>query len=249
MTPIIMALFTRKMGELSTTTYGRAPRSPISIILRFAMLLLATSLCVQSGWLLLPELFRPGITELPTDSASAASATHQREASIRAAQIGVIRGELWAESAFTYSDLLWNTPNDSAALALQLQQARASLYRALSEAPEKSDAWLLLAGLGLRFPKFVQDATAALKMSYYTGPTDVHLMPLRLRIAAQADAFNDFEVRQFVTRDLQMFIAQHQEATIAEAYRVTSPTGKHFIEQAVSEIDPSALVWLQHAAP
>jgi hypothetical protein len=246
-----MPLFNRKMGELTAPTYSRAPWSPTSIIFRFATLLLAMSLCLQSGWLLLPELSRQGITELPTNSASAAAAsvTHRRDASIWAAQIGVIRGELWAESAFTYSDLLWDAPKDSAVLALQLQQARSTLYRALSEAPEKSGAWLLLAGLALRYPNFVQDPTAALKMSYYTGPTDMHLMSLRLRVAAQADAFNDFEVRQFVTRDLQMFLAQHQESAIAEAYRLTSPAGKRFIEHVVSEIDPSALVWLQDAAP
>ena len=86
-------------------------------------------------------------------------------------------------------------------------------------------------------------------MSYYTGPTEKHLMPLRLRVAAQADAFNDFEVRQFVSRDLHMFLAQHQESVIVEAYHVASPIGKHFIENVVSEIDPSALDWLQDAAP
>jgi hypothetical protein len=74
-------------------------------------------------------------------------------------------------------------------------------------------------------------------------------MPLRLRIATQTDAFNDFEVRQFVSRDLHMFLAQHQESVIAEAYHVASPTGKHFIESVISEIDPSALYWLQDAAP
>jgi hypothetical protein len=236
------------MVNLSVATYGRSPRSLANIIFRFTMLVLAMSLCVQSGWLLLPES-RPGIAELPTDSASAASVTRLRNSSIWAARIGVFRGELWAESAFTYSDLLWDTPKDNAPLALELQQARTSLYRALSHAPETSGAWLLLSGLALRFPNVTQDATAALKMSYYTGPTDVHLMPLRLRIAAQADAFNDLELRQFVIRDLHIFIAQHQEPPIAEAYRAASPSGKHFIEQAVREIDPSALVWLQDAAP
>jgi hypothetical protein len=243
-----MSLVERTMVSLSVATYGRSPRSPANIIFRFITLLLAMSLCLQSGWLLIAES-RPGITELPTDSDSAASVTRRRNSSIWAARIGVFRGELWAESAFTYSDLLWDTPKDDATLARELQQAHTNLYRALSQAPETSGAWLLLSGLALRFPNFAQDATTALKMSYYTGPTDVHLMPLRLRIVAQADAFNDIEVRQFVTRDLHIFLAQHQEPAIVEAYRASSPSGKHFIEQAVSEIDPSALVWLQDAAP
>ena len=243
-----MSLVERKVVNVLAATYSRSPRSPANIVFRFIMLLLAMSLCLQSGWLLLSES-RPGITELPTDSASAISAARRRNSSIWAARIGVFRGDLWAESAFTYSDLLWDTPKDSATLARELQQAHTSLYRALSQAPETSGAWLLLSGLAMRFPNFAQDATAALKMSYYTGPTDVHLMPLRLRIAAQTDAFNDIEVRQFVTRDLRIFLAQHQEPAIAEAYRASSPSGKHFIEQAVSEIDPSALVWLHDAKP
>jgi hypothetical protein len=161
----------------------------------------------------------------------------------------VIRGDLWAESAFTYADLLWDTATDDAVLLAELQRARKSLYRTLDEAPEKSGAWLLLAGLALRYPSIAQDPTAALKMSYYTGPTEKHLMSLRFRIAAQTDAFDDFEVRQFVIRDLHMFLAQHQVPAIADAYHVASPTGKNFIENEVREIDPSALAWLQNAAP
>ena len=229
---------------------SRTPKRSTKIVFRLATLLIAILIGVQSLWILLPELSRPGI-ELPTDSVSAGSAsvTSRRDAAIWAARIGVIRGDLWAESAFTYADLLWDTSIDGAAPATELQRARKSLYRTLDEAPEKSGAWLLLAGLALHYPSIAQDPTAALKMSYYTGPTEKHLMSLRLRIAAQADAFNDFEVRQFVSRDLRMFLAQHQEAVIAEAHHVASPTGKHFIENVVSEIDPSALHWLQDAAP
>ena len=230
---------------------SRTPKRSTKIAFRLAMLLFAVMIGVQSLWILLPELSRPGIAELPTDSVSAGSAsvTRRRDAAIWAARIGAIRGDLWAESAFTYADLLWETSIDGAALAPELQRARKSLYRTLDEAPEESGAWLLLAGLALRYPSIAQDPTAALKMSYYTGPTEKHLMSLRLRIAAQADAFNDFEVRQFVSRDLHMFLAQHQEAVIAEAHHVASPIGKHFIENVVGEIDPSALDWLQDATP
>jgi hypothetical protein len=230
---------------------SRRPKRSTKIVFRLATLLIAVLIGLQSLWILLPELLRPGIAELPTDSVSAGSAsvTSRRDAAIWAARIGAIRGDLWAESAFTYADLLWDTSIVGAALAPELQRARKSLYRTLDEAPEKSGTWLLLAGLALHYPSIAQDPTAALKMSYYTGPTEKHLMPLRLRIATQTDAFNDFEVRQFVSRDLHMFLAQHQESVIAEAYHVASPTGKHFIESVISEIDPSALYWLQDAAP
>ena len=230
---------------------SRSPKRSTKIVFRLATLLIAVLIGLQSLWILLPELSRPGIAELPTDlvSAGSASVTSRRDGAVWAARIGTIRGDLWAEFAFTYADLLWDTSIDGAALATELQRARKSLYRTLDEAPEQSGAWLLLSGLALRYPSLSPDPTAALKMSYYTGPTEKHLMPLRLRVAAQADAFNDFEVRQFVSRDLHMFLAQNQESVIVEAYHVASPTGKHFIENVVSEIDPSALDWLQDAAP
>jgi hypothetical protein len=230
---------------------NRIPKRSTKIIFSLATLLIAVLMGLQGLWILLPELSQPGIAELPTDSISAASAsvTSRRDAAIWAARTGAIRGDLWAESAFTYADLLWDSAIDNAALIPELQRARKRLYRTLDEAPENSGAWLLLAGLALRYPSIAQDPTAALKMSYYTGPTEKHLMSLRLRIAAQTDAFNDFEVRQFVIRDLHMFLAQHQVPAIAEAYHVASPIGKNFIKNAVSEIDPSALAWLQDAAP
>jgi hypothetical protein len=34
-------------------------------------------------------------------------------------------------------------------------------------------------------------------MSYYTGPNEQALVPLRLRIAVQLDASKDIEMRQF----------------------------------------------------
>ena len=74
---------------------------------RFATRLFATLLGVLSLWLLLSELSRSGIERLPTDQVSAAMAAKQRSAATFAASIGIIRGDLWAESAFTYSDLLW----------------------------------------------------------------------------------------------------------------------------------------------
>ena len=230
---------------------NRIPKRSTKIVFSLATLLIAVLIGLQGLWILLPELSQPGIAELPTDSLSAASAsvTSRRDAAIWAARTGVIRGDLWAESAFTYADLLWDTATDDAVLLAELQRARKSLYRTLDEAPEKSGAWLLLAGLALRYPSIAQDPTAALKMSYYTGPTEKHLMSLRFRIAAQTDAFDDFEVRQFVIRDLHMFLAQHQVPAIADAYHVASPTGKNFIENEVREIDPSALAWLQDAAP
>jgi hypothetical protein len=209
------------------------------IFFRFATRLFATLLGVLSIWLLLSELSRSGIERLATDQSSAAMAAKQRSAAAFAASIGIIRGDLWAESAFTYSDLLWG--NGSVNLTQALQHAHINAGNALKLAPHQSGAWLFLAALMSRHPSQGLDPTETLRMSYYTGPSARELMPLRLRLMARLDAFGDGELQQFASWDLRALIAQKQTTAIAEAYREASSAGKRLIEQAVADIDPSAV--------
>jgi hypothetical protein len=106
--------------------------------------------------------------------------------------------------------------------------------------------WLLLAGLNVRFPYPGFDALELLKMSYYTGPNEQALVPLRLRIAVQLDASKDIEMRQFISRDVRMLLAQNRKSTISEAYKVASTASKRFIESIIRDIDPPALDSLQN---
>jgi hypothetical protein len=217
---------------------GRSP-----LLFRVTALLFAVLLSLHCVWLLGAELIRPGVDRMPTDIGSAAAAAKQREAVSRAALIGAIRGELWAQAAFTYADLLWGQEEggDNKDLVGTVSRATANLDRALHDSPHLSDAWLFLAGLGSRFPALGFNVTEVLKMSYYTGPSEQHLMPLRLRIAAHSGKFNDIEMRQFVSRDIRFLLSQKQTSTILGAYTVASPAGRTFIEQTVKDIDPSAL--------
>jgi hypothetical protein len=206
---------------------------------RLATQLFAILLGALSFWLLLPELSRPGIARLPTDQVSAAIAAKQRSAAAFAASIGTIRGDLWAESAFTYSDLLWGGP--SADLTQAFQQAHISVEKALKLAPHQSAAWLFLAALTSHYPSQGFNPTEALRMSYYTGPSERDFMPLRLRLMARLDAFGDVELQQFASWDLRSLVARKQISAIGEVYREASPAGKRFIEQTVADIDSSAV--------
>ena len=217
--------------------------APSRVAFRLATFLFAVLLGAQSIWLLLAEVSRPRVVRLPTDPATAAAAATQRNAAAAAANFGTIRGDLWAESAFTYADLLFaKTPPDANADTTQsLARARANLLHAVLDAPHQSGAWLLLAGLSLDYPSKDFDAVETLKMSYYTAPSDQDLMPLRLRFAIRSDAFNDFEIRQFITRDLREFLTRKQKDVIAQSYSAASPAGKRFIEQIIKDVDPSVL--------
>jgi len=221
---------------------------PTGVAFRYVTLLFAVLLGVQSVWLLLAELTRPGIDRLPVDAASAAVAAKQRGLATAAASFGIIRGDLWADSAFTYADLLWGDSGSSAGLATALERVRAKLEHALDDAPHQSGAWLLLAGLAARYPSLNFNATQALKTSYYTGPSEQDLIVPRLRIAAQSGFLNDAEIREFATRDLRLLLARQQKSAIDEAYNGASPTGQAFIKQALGQMSP-ATTEAPHAAP
>lgn len=223
---------------------------PSHLWLRAAAMLFALVLGVQCVWLLLAELIRPGIKELPADVASAAAAAKQRTPAYWAAFVGAFRGDLWAEYAFTHADLLWaeNRASVTADRAGSLQLARSSLDRALDDGPHQSSAWLLLAGLASRFPAAEFDAAEPLKMSYYTGPSERRAVALRLRIAVSSDKFNDAELRDLVSRDVRLLLGWKQKSAIAEAYDVASPAGKSFIERTLRDLDPSAFDSLRAGA-
>ena len=216
---------------------------------RITTLLFAVLLGAQCVWLLLAELSRPGIDQLPTDPTAAAAAAGQRDAALWAASIGVLRGDLWAESAFTYANLIFGAnaaglPN----LPKTLARARVSLDHALDDAPTQSDAWLFRAGLALLYPASGIDGMQALKMSYYTGPSEERLIPLRLSMAVRVNKFNDIEMSQLVSRDLRLLLARAQNAVIVQAYNAASADGKEFIEQSIGDLDPSLLNTLRATA-
>lgn len=199
----------------------------------------------QCIWLLIPELSSPRIGQMPADAASATLAAGQRPSLEWAADTAIIRGDYWAGLAFSSADLLWKKPTDAQNLSDDVTRARTNVERALRAAPHISGAWLLLAGLSLRYPSSGANSVATLKMSYYTGPSEQRLIPLRLWFAAQSDFTGDFEMREFVSCDLRVLLARQQKTPIIEAYAAALPAAKNFIEQIAGEVDPTAPRWLR----
>jgi len=83
------------------------------------------------------------------------------------------------------------------------------------------------------------DPAEALRMSYYTGPSEMPLIPLRLTVAVHLDELGDSELQQFAQRDLRVLIAHQEKPAVVQAYQSATPAGKHFIEQALGETDPA----------
>jgi hypothetical protein len=203
---------------------------------RLATSLFALLLGIQCIWLLLAELSRPGISGLPTDAASAAAARNERINASWAARIGAIRGDLWADLAFTYADLMWRDGRGGA----DLMQAQLSVNHAVTASPHQSSVWLLLAALASRYQLPGIDAKEAIRMSYYTGPSELQLMPLRLWTAVNSDAFSDIELRDSISREVRLLFSHQQKSAIVAAYNASPSVGRQFIEQTIREIDPSA---------
>jgi hypothetical protein len=209
---------------------------PSHLAFRLATSLFAILLGVQCVWLLLAEFFRSDIYRLPTDAATAAAARNERINAGRAAMIGAVRGDLWAESAFTYADLMLGDGREGT----DLVQARSSINYALTDAPHQSSVWLLLAGLASRYRLPNVDVKEVVRMSYYTGPSELELMPLRLWIAVHSDAFTDIELGDSISREVRLLFAHQQKSAIVAAHNAASSMGRQFIEQTIRKIDPSA---------
>jgi hypothetical protein len=211
---------------------------------RRAMSALALLLALQFVWLLLAQMSRPDIDHLPTDAETAGLAAKQRSDATWAAWVGVIRGDLWAQSAYTFADLLWTnsdlSPSDTA-------NARSKLDSALAYAPHQADAWLLLAGLVSRSGGSNQEATEALKVAFYTAPSDLRLIPLRLRIAAASGATTNPEVDQFLRRDVRILMAHERLQSVVDSYRTATPDAQRIIQEAMKDIDPRYPAYLKEA--
>ena len=207
------------------------------------MLLLALALAGFSVWVLIAELPRSGVRRLPTSSDAAAIAATARARAAWAAAFGGVRGDLRAESAFTYATLLSPSPPQDADPSTIANQARTVIERALACAPYDSSVWLLAAGLAFRFNWTNANPISSLKMSYYTGPNELHLIPPRLFTATHSTALGDDDLRQLVQRDVRMILTHWPELrpTLAAAYKGAEADAKQFLEEAVTETDPGFL--------
>jgi hypothetical protein len=219
--------------------------APSHIAVRATAVPLACILGVYCLWLLVAELSRPKIHRLPTDPQSAAVAAKDNAGSNWAAWIARFRGDLWAESAFTSADLLWaDRAGTDPSQVKSLAEVTDRLRRAIRYAPTNAGVWLLAAGLAAKYGWPKPRPAEMLRMSYFTGPSELRLMPLRLTVAMSLPAL-DPDLEQLADRDLRVLLAHQQKRDIMEAYRSATPAQKHFIERAVGAIEPDFVDSLQ----
>ncbi|HMJ49698.1 MAG TPA: hypothetical protein VK440_03905 [Burkholderiales bacterium] len=201
----------------------------------------AVVLACQAFWILAAELSRPPL--IPFLSDTAADLAANRNAAHLAAKFGIVRGDLWAQDALTYSDVFRREEQSNAVDATTVQEARNIAERALAFAPHDARIWLVLASVVSRFDWLNGKASAALRMSYYTGPNEVALIPFRLMLSLTSPAISDNDFQQLVAHDLRTIVNRRPELkpAVANAYRSASPEGQQFVRDALKDLDPNLL--------
>jgi hypothetical protein len=89
-----------------------------------------------------------------------------------------------------------------------------------------------------------REATEALRMAYFTGPSELSLMPIRTFVAAQMPTL-DADMQQLARRDLRYLLKSQQKSAIIQAWHAATPAGKRLMEQELGERDPSFLQTLR----
>ncbi len=199
-------------------------------------------LACQALWILAAEFSRPRLAGFPGESA--ADLATNRNAAHRAAQLGVVRGDLWAEDALTYSGVLHRDKRDNAADDVSaIQEARDVAERALAFAPYNARIWLFLAGLDSKFDRLNGKASAALRMSYYTGPSEVALIPTRVLLSLTLPVISDRDFQPLVAHDLRTIVTRRPDLkpAISNAYQYASPEGQQFVRDTLKDLDPNLL--------
>jgi hypothetical protein len=209
--------------------------------------LFAAVLTAQAVWLLVSGWIRPDLPYFPDPGATEEASMGRSRAEL-AASIGWLRGDLWVEAATAASSALIYVPaqgrEDRKQLATR-DQARVLAEQAIRWAPHDARGWLLLAALDPRVSS--PELFNWLKISYFTGPNEPELTPLRLRVATRASGPMDSDLQALVAKEIASVIQRRSEQTEAliAAYREASPAGKQFIEAILEKLDQSLLATLR----
>src|SRR5712671_8171066 len=114
------------------------PNTSTRTRLRVALALFGVFLSAQAAWILLAELQRLNHVRLPVDGKTATIAFAEQDKIKQAASLAVVRGDLWAESAFTHGSQLWIDRTRELDAGDKLNaEVRTTLTRALRYSPHR----------------------------------------------------------------------------------------------------------------
>jgi hypothetical protein len=131
----------------------------------------------------------------------------------------------------------------------QLEQTHAALVRTVRLAPHDSRSWLLLAAAEMRSGGTPDAIAAALKMSYYTGPNEASLIPLRLGLAASPNLAGDADLKTLLETEMLTVVQQPaMRPLLVQAYRQASPDAQRRLLETVTTVNAELAAEMQAAA-
>ena len=218
--------------------------------LRTSSVIVAAFIGAAALWILTTEAVRPRPAYFPANSNEVVAFDASLAASASAAHIGRIRGDLWASAAVTEAAPLLFEPTGekpSAASQTKIERAQEAIQHAANLSPHDSRVWLVLAGLRSRQSPPDPSAAEALKLSYYTGPNEFALAPIRLAIAGRVTA--DEELQGQVQAEIQRIILKRPDLkpAIAAAYKTAVAKSRELFEATLEEADPNFLATIRSA--
>jgi hypothetical protein len=222
-------------------------------VFRASLLAFAGVLAMLALWILAAEIIRPDIPYFPANARDVVAAADHRGRAGMAASLGVIRGDLWASYAISLAaDFLSNakdTPNVQPADGAD--DAGATAIKAARLAPADSRIWLLMAIINARLDGIGRGILEPLKMSYYTGPNDAVLIPLRLAVTTRSTAIADPELQDLARREIRTVVIRRPDLrpALSAAYHEASPEGRRFIETEVGNLDRNLLTAIRAGDP
>lgn len=211
---------------------------------------LAVLIGILALWLMAGEILRPRLIYFPSDRNEAEALDAARASAAEAAQAGMIRGDLWTEATITNAaPSLFGVAASSSEPTLQagFENMRTIANRAARLSPHDPRVWLVLAGLNSRFGGNNSRTAEAFKLSYYTGPNEFSLAPLRLLLAVQSASISDEEIQSLVAQEIRHVVMQRPELkpAIASAYKSARPKGREVVEAVLEEADPGFLATIR----
>ena len=246
-------------AEAAPASVVNSPRTsvPFSVSgpfkFRLGLFLFGMLLGLAGLWLLFPVLLHPSPIGFPSDRAGAAAAATYQVSALKAAEIGLIRGHLWADAAFADSRLLWrdrSAPLDRGTIE-RIARARSTMETALALAPVNAEGWLFLAALPSGPPASDSRVATLLELSYFTAPNALALAPWRLERAATSSALADKGIQDLVMSDIRRILTYRPQArsAIVAAHRNALPQNRPLFEALVGEVDSGFAQSLRAAQP
>ncbi|WP_275173782.1 hypothetical protein [Bradyrhizobium sp. CSS354] len=202
---------------------------------RVALAVLGIALIIPTIWMILPGWYLGGQSSLAAAISAAAGWSNETSKPV---SVAAAHEDFWIRGESRSS-------KDPALAAdeqkTELPAASNAFARALRSSPLRGDIWLMLAAASKQ--NSIQTA-AMLKMSYYTAPNDLDLLPLRLSVALATDAVvRELEFRDLIKRDVSLVVTRRPaiRPALVAAYRSASAEGKIYLEKLISELDPTYL--------